>query len=54
MLSLKPHFVLEHGSLSLIPIPAPARDQALILTEHFKLILTHDIFSRGKILGSGA
>lgn len=44
MLSLKPRFVLEHGSLSLIPIPPPARDQAEILVEHFKLILTHEYF----------
>jgi len=46
-LALKPRFVLENGSLKLIPIPAPSRDQAEVLAEHPTLILTHEYFLPG-------
>ena len=46
-LSLKPRFVLEHGSLKLIPIPAPSRDQAEILAENPESVLTHEYFLPG-------
>jgi len=46
-LSLKPRFVLEHGALKLIPIPAPSRDQAEILAEHPESVLRHEYFLPG-------
>jgi len=46
-LSLKPRFVLEHGSLKLIPILAPSRDQAEVLAEYPELVLTHEYFLPG-------
>lgn len=46
-LSLKPRFVLEHGSLKLIPILAPSRDRAEILAEYPELVLTHEYFLPG-------